>query len=70
MLYALTFLVGLANAVQTGANSSLGKALDNKFAAGICVVLVSTLTIVVSGLVSGKLGVPEADKVIGVPWWA
>ena len=70
MLYVFTALVGLANAVQTGANSSLGKALDNKFAAALCIVAVSASAILVAGLVSGRLGMPGVDKVSGVPWWA
>lgn len=70
MLYIIPFLAGIANAVQTGANSSLGKALDNKFAAALCIIAVSASTILVAGVVSGKLGVPGMDKVAGVPWWA
>lgn len=70
MLYLLTALVGLANAVQTGANSSLGKALDNKFAAALCILAGSISTILVAGLLSGRLGLPAMDKVAGAPWWA
>ena len=70
MLYLFTALVGLANAVQTGANSSLGKALDNKFAAALCILAVSASTILVAGLASGRLGLPGMDKAAGAPWWA
>ena len=70
MLYLLTALVGVANAVQTGANASLGKALDNKFAAALWIVAVSASAILAAGAVTGRLGLPGMDKVAGVPWWA
>lgn len=70
MLYLLPFLAGLANAVQVGANSALGKALDNKFAAALCILAVSATAIVLAGLITGRLGVPPLDKAAQVPWWA
>ena len=48
-LYLFTALVGLANAVQAGVNSSLSKARDNKFAAALCIVAVSASTVLVMG---------------------
>lgn len=70
MLYVLAAVAGALNSVQAGANASLGKALDNRFAAGLVVVAVSAAVFVVAGLASGQLAWPGWQRAAGVPWWA
>ncbi|GJD53142.1 hypothetical protein OPKNFCMD_5913 [Methylobacterium crusticola] len=69
-LYGLTLLAGIANAVQPGPNATLAKSLGQPFAAGLVIVSVSASTLLVTGLLSGRLALPSAAEAAQVPWWA
>ncbi len=69
-IYGFAIVAGVLNAVQSGANASLNKALQQPFAAALTIVAVSFTTLLVSGLVSGQLAWPGSEKIAGVPWWA
>ncbi|HEX8417052.1 MAG TPA: DMT family transporter [Methylobacterium sp.] len=68
-LYGLALLAGIANAVQPGPNATLAKALTQPFAAGLVVVIVSGSTLLIAGLVSGRLALPTYAQAAEVPWW-
>ena len=70
MLYAFAVIAGLLNSVAAGANSAMGKGLENKIAGGMVVVLVNVLTMACVGLVLGKLAWPGTTRIAAVPWWA
>ena len=70
MLYLFAAVAGLLNAVQAGANAGLGKALDNKFAAGLVVVLVNIAVMLLTGAVSSQLAWPGLQRMAAAPWWA
>lgn len=69
-LYGLAVLAGIANAVQPGPNATLAKTLSQPFAAGLVVVSVSATTLLITGLVTGRLQLPSYEQAAQVPWWA
>jgi transporter family-2 protein len=69
LLYAFAVLVGALNAIQPGCNTALNKALDRPFVAGLIVTAVSFTSLLVAGLVSGRLGLPLPGPLAAVPWW-
>lgn len=69
-LYGFAFVAGIGNAIQSGANATLAKSLAQPFAAGLVVVIVSATTLLVTGLVSGRLSLPGSAQIAEVPWWA
>ena len=69
-LYALTIVAGLANAIPPGQNATLAKSLGLPVTAGLITLLVSTSALLVGGLATGKLAIPSAQQITGVPWWA
>lgn len=70
MLYLFAAAAGLLNAIQAGANAGLGKALDNKLAAGAAILAVNLAVMLLVGAVSGQLGWPGLQRIAGAPWWA
>lgn len=70
MLYLIAAMAGVFNAVQAGANAGLGKAFENKFAAGVAVAATTLSTMLVAGVVSGQLGWPGLARAAAAPWWA
>ena len=70
MLYLLAAAAGVLNAVQAGTNAGLGKALDNKFVAGVVVSTVGLIAMLAAGAVSGQLGWPGLARAAAAPWWA
>lgn len=70
MLYLFAAAAGLLNAIQAGANAGLGKALDNKFAAGAAILAINMTVMLLAGAVSGQLGWPGLQRIAGAPWWA
>lgn len=68
-LYGLALLAGIANAVQPGPNATMAKSLTQPFAAGLVVVIVSGSTLLVAGLLSGRLALPTYEQATQVPWW-
>lgn len=66
-LYAFSMVAGLANAIQTGPNSTLAKASSQHFFAGHVVVIVSGVALLVTGLVSGRPSVPSYEQAAQIP---
>lgn len=62
-------VVGVLNAVQSGANAQLAKSLGSPWPAAIAVSLVG-LAGVMAALVLVGSPWPGMDKVASVPWWA
>lgn len=69
-LYGFVLLAGVANAVQAGQNGALSKGLDESLTAGLIVVAGTATSILVVGLLSGKLAWPTAAQAVAMPWWA
>lgn len=69
-LYGFAVFAGLLNALQSGANATLSKQLQQPFFAALVVVTVSATSLITAGLVSGQLGWASLDKSAEVPWWA
>jgi transporter family-2 protein len=70
LLYALVLVAGIANAVQPGMNGTLAKGFAQPLTAGMVVGTCTALTILVVGLVMGRLQWPSMEEVARVPWWA
>ncbi|AWN43715.1 DMT family transporter [Methylobacterium durans] len=69
-LYGLAALAGIGNAVQSGSNAMLARTFAQPFAAGLVVSTVTGATLLVAGLVSGRLSLPSAEQALQAPWWA
>ena len=69
LLIGFAAIAGLLNAVQAGYNASLGKSLGNQFAAALAVAAISFTTILVAGIASGRLGLPEWRAFSATPPW-
>lgn len=69
-LYGFVLLAGIANTVQSGQNATLAKGLSQPLTAGLVVGLLAAFSILVVGLVSGRLAWPSAEEVLQMPWWA
>ncbi|AWN35691.1 DMT family transporter [Methylobacterium radiodurans] len=69
-LYAIVLLAGIANAIQPGQNGALAKGLPQPLTAGLVVGLGTFLTVLVAGLVSGRLALPTYEEAARIPWWA
>ena len=69
LLYLFAAAAGLLNAVQSGCNSTLGKAIG-PMPAAVAIGVVATLSYLVAGAASGQLAWPGVEKVAGAPWWA
>jgi bacterial/archaeal transporter family-2 protein len=70
LLYGLTILAGIANAIQPGQNATLSKSLGLPVTAGLITLLVSTVALLLGGLAIGKLEIPTGQQLATVPWWA
>lgn len=70
LLYGLTILAGIANAIQPGQNATLSKSLSLPVTAGLITLLVSTVALLLGGLAIGKLEIPTGQQLATVPWWA
>jgi transporter family-2 protein len=68
-LYAFAVLAGALNAILPGCNTALNKALGQPFVTALVVTAVSFTSLFVTGLVSGRLGLPSPANVAAVPWW-
>lgn len=69
-LYGLALVAGIANAVQGGTNATLAKSLGQPFAAGLVVALGTGTTLLLTGLVTGRFGLPGLAQAAQVPAWA
>ena len=68
-LYAFTVVTGVLNAVQPGLNTTLNRSLDQPFVAAMTVTLVSFASLLLAGLVAGRLALPDGGAFASVPWW-
>lgn len=69
-LYLLTVIGGVANGLQPGLNATVRGTLGQPFVAALASVAGTTLTLVLIGLLSGGLALPEAGRWGQIPWWA
>ena len=69
-LYGFALLAGLASAVAPGQNATLAKSFARPLLAGVASLLVSIATIGMIVLATGQFGLPGADRLAEVPWWA
>lgn len=69
-LYGIVLMAGVANAIQPGQNGALARGLPQPLTAGLVVGLGTFLTVLVAGLVSGRLALPTWDEAGRIPWWA
>ena len=69
-LYAVVLLAGVANAIQPGQNAALAKGFSQPLTAGLVVGICTASTVLVVGLLSGRLSWPSSDELASVPWWA
>ncbi len=69
-LYGLVLLAGIANAIQPGQNGALARGLPQPLTAGLVVGLGTFLTVLIAGLVSGRLALPTYAEAARIPWWA
>ena len=68
VLYAFALLAGALNTVQSGANVTLNKTLDQPILAALVVAAVGAVVYLLAAPFMG-LGVPSAEKVAQVPCW-
>jgi len=69
-LYGFALLAGIATAIEPGQNAGLAKSLARPLLAGVISLVVSILTIGMIMLLTGQFGLPGADRLAQVPWWA
>ncbi|GJD78632.1 DMT family transporter [Methylobacterium gregans] len=69
-LYGVVLLAGIANAIQPGQNGALAKGFSYPLTAGLVVGLGTFLTVLVIGLLSGRLALPTVAEAARIPWWA
>ena len=62
-------LAGVLNTVQSGANATLSRALDQPIAAALAVSAVNAAVYLAVGAVVG-LGWPGGARIAAAPWWA
>ena len=67
-LYAFAILAGVLNTVQSGANVTLNKSLDQPIVAALVVAAVGATVYLLAAPFLG-LAIPTADRVASVPWW-
>ena len=66
--YAFAILAGALNAVQSGANVTLNKGLDQPILAALVVSAVSAVDYLLAAPFMG-LAVPTPERVAQAPWW-
>jgi bacterial/archaeal transporter family-2 protein len=69
LLVLIAALAGVLNTVQSGANSTLSRALEQPIVAALVVSGVNAAFYVVVGLFVG-MGWPSSQRIASVPWWA
>jgi transporter family-2 protein len=67
-LYAFAILAGALNTVQSGANVTLNKSLDQPILASLVVAAVGAIVYLLAAPFMG-LAVPTPERVASVPWW-
>jgi transporter family-2 protein len=68
LLYLFAIVAGALNTVQSGANVTLNKSLEQPILAALVVAAVGATVYLLAAPFMG-LGVPSAEKVAAVPWW-
>ena len=69
-LYGFALLAGLASAVEPGQNAGLAKSFAQPFLAGVVSLSISMVTIAIVMFATGQFGIPAAERLAQVPWWA
>ena len=70
IFYVFAILAGVATAIQPGQNAQLSESIEWPLLAGAISLFVSLLTVLAVLLVSGQPGLPSAEILGQVPWWA
>ncbi len=70
ILYALTVVAGISNAIQPGQNATLSKTLGLPVTAALVTLIISSVALLIGGLALGKLELPTTQQIADVPWWA
>ena len=68
-LYGVVLLAGIANAIQPGQNAALAKGFSQPITAGLVVGITTATTVLIIGLVTGRLAWPSSQGVASIPWW-
>ena len=68
-LYGVVLLAGIANAIQPGQNAALAKGFPQPITAGLVIGITTATTVLVVGLVTGRLAWPSSEGMASVPWW-
>ncbi|MCJ2006170.1 DMT family transporter [Methylobacterium sp. E-041] len=68
-LYGVVLIAGIANAIQPGQNAALAKGFSQPLTAGLVVGICTATTVLVVGLVTGRLAWPSSEDLATVPWW-
>jgi bacterial/archaeal transporter family-2 protein len=68
LLYAFAIAAGVLNTVQSGANVTLNKTLEQPILAALVVAAVGAVVYLLAAPIMG-LAVPSPEKVAAVPWW-
>ena len=69
LLALVAALAGILNTLQSGANTTLSRALDQPIAAALVVSVVNAAVYLAVGAVVG-LGWPGGQRIAAAPWWA
>lgn len=67
LLYGLTILAGIANAIQPGQNATLSKSSGLPVLARLITLLVSTAARLLGGRAIGRLELPTGQQIARVP---
>ena len=70
VLYLLPLAAGLLNAVQSGTNGALNRAIEAPAVVALIALSLAFAAIAGIGLALGKVAVPDAAKAAAAPWWA
>lgn len=68
LLIPITILAGIANAVQSGTNTTLNKSLQEPILAALVVTAASTMVYLLAACFVG-ISWPGSDRLAQVPWW-
>ncbi|MDB5511784.1 MAG: hypothetical protein JWR08_1267 [Enterovirga sp.] len=68
LLYVFAIVAGVLNTIQSGANVTLSKTLDQPVAALLVITFMSVVTYMLAIPFIG-FGLPGPDRIAAVPWW-
>lgn len=70
LLYAITLVSGICNAVEPGQNATLSRTLHQPWLAAIITLGLNIAIFLAIALFRQDLSIPSAAEVRAVPWWA